>query len=90
LSDFTAPPTDGCLLKTSSAEIARAGLKAGDLVVALDSHPVHNQENYMFDRGLSDDPVIHFIVWRDGKYLAIDASPPDRRFGNTIGDYHHS
>ena len=87
LSNFSDPPKDGCILKTSSAELARAGLQSGDVVVALDSHPVHNEATYYFARAMSDDPVMHLIIWRNGKYSAISASPPDRRFGNSIGDY---
>jgi tetratricopeptide (TPR) repeat protein len=87
LASFTVPPTQGCTFSTSSPELQRAGLHAGDVAVALDSHPVVNMDTYYFARAMSDAPVMDLIVWQNGKYVEVKASPPSRRFGNKLADY---
>jgi tetratricopeptide (TPR) repeat protein len=80
LADFTAPPIDGDRFDTESPETKRAGLQAGDVVVALDAHPVHSGAEYALIRAMSDSPELDLIVWRSGKYFEIKASPPERSF----------
>jgi hypothetical protein len=65
----------------------KAGLRAGDVVVAMDSHPVLNESTYLFVRAMSDAPIMDLIVWQNGKYVEVKASPPGRRFGNQLADY---
>lgn len=88
LASFKDPPQQGCVFQTSSPELEHAGLRVGDVVVALDSHPVFSEETYAFVRAMSDAPVMDLVIWRDGKYFEVKASPPNRRFGNNIVDYH--
>ena len=87
LADFSAPPKDGCVFQTNSPELELAGLHPGDVVVGLDSHRVSSQDTYSFIRAMSDAPVMDLIVWHNGRYSEVKASPPNRRFGNSIGDY---
>lgn len=88
LASFADPPRDGCQFTTSSDALETAQLHVGDVVVALDGHAVHSEKTYRFIRAMSDDPTLDLIVWRGGHYFESKASPPDRRFGNEIGDYH--
>ena len=87
LVSFTNPPKNGCIFTTTSSVLENAGLQQGDVVVALDSYSVHSSDTYQFIRALSAEPVMDMIVWRNGKYLEVKPSVPNRRFGNNIGDY---
>jgi len=87
LPDFSAPPADGTLLTSTSPASTAAGLQAGDVIVALDGYLVHNEGQYEFVRGLTDDPKMQLIVWKGNGYREIAASAPRRRFNVSIATY---
>ncbi len=84
LSDFTGPPKDGVVVRSTNANTDKAGLKIGDVFVALDGYRVQTVEQYMLVRGLTNDPKIVLILWDGAKYVEISTSVPGRRFGNNI------
>jgi len=87
LADFHAAPGDGVLIQTEGELLRQAGLKAGDVIVALAGIRMHNSVQYNFQRDLSTDPEMILIVWQGDQYREIKASPPNHRFGVKIGNY---
>ena len=87
LDSFTEPPKSGIIITESSSVMKTAGLQQGDVLVALDSHPVRNLSTYEFVRALSENPIMDFIIWRNGKYLELKPSLPNRRFESKIKNY---
>ena len=87
LSDFTAPPNHGVLIPVSNDLLTRAGIKASDIVVAIDGKQVENFRQYRFilDRTLSDE--LDLIVYSGGTYHAVHATTPGRRFGIALKNY---
>jgi tetratricopeptide (TPR) repeat protein len=87
LKDFRAPPTDGVLIKEQNDLVQSAGLKAGDVIVAVYGVRVHTFEQYSFGRDLRDAPELDLIVWQGDAFREFKPSPPDHRFGADFGDY---
>jgi hypothetical protein len=87
LADFTSPPADGALVITESDLLKSAGLKKGDIVVAVDGMRVHNLWQYRVDGAIKPDPQMTFIVWQDGHYREAKAILPDHKFGVLFNDY---
>ncbi|HWB59548.1 MAG TPA: hypothetical protein VG733_08650, partial [Chthoniobacteraceae bacterium] len=87
LADFTAPPTDGVLIKSNSALLHQYSLAPGDVFVAIDGMRVHNMNQYTFGRMMSEQPDFSVIAWTHGHYIEVKASIPHHLFGCDIGDY---
>jgi tetratricopeptide (TPR) repeat protein len=82
LADFHAPPTDGQPVEEPLLpKFRRFGARLGDVIVALDGFRVQNAAQYFCIRGLSDDPNMTAIVWRNGRYEEIKGQFKRRRFG---------
>ncbi len=78
------PPTSGVQLTGVNHLMLQAGLRPGDIIVALDSYRVINTDQYTYLAGFNRDPNMTFIVWRKDRYLTIQANVPGRRFGVTL------
>ena len=87
LSDFHGPPTDGVLVEQENDRTKAAGLKQGDVIVAVYSYRMHNFKQYSWGREWSTEPELDLIVWQDGTYREIKANLPSHLFGVTFGDY---
>ena len=87
LSDFHGPPSDGVLIKEQSRLVKEAGLKSGDVIVAVYGVRVHNFNQYSYGREWSSAPELNLIVWQDNAYREFAPSPPDHRFQADFGDY---
>jgi tetratricopeptide (TPR) repeat protein len=87
LQDFHAAPVDGVLIRTTTELAQNAGLRVGDVIVAVYGVRVHNFNQYNYARDISRSPELDLIVWQDGGYREIKASPPRHRFGGDFGDY---
>jgi len=87
LKDFQGPPRDGTLIEEDTDSLKVAGLKAGSVIVAVYGVRVHTAEQYYCARNFNNATELDLIVWQDGGYHEIKASPPDRRFGGNFGDY---
>jgi S1-C subfamily serine protease len=87
IGDFTAAPTEGVKVDTTNENTDRAGLKRGDVFVALDGYRVQNIKQYMLVRALTDDPKINLIVWNGTKYVEVAISLPNRMFNNDISNF---
>ena len=87
LNDFASPPTDGVLIAQENDLIRRAGLKRGDVIVAVYGVRVRNFKQYLSGRNFESSPELKLIVWQGDRYREIKASPPNHRFGVNFTDY---
>jgi tetratricopeptide (TPR) repeat protein len=87
LGDFQGPPVDGVLIQQQNDLLLSSGLKAGDVIVALDGTHTHNFVQYRYTRAMQDNPGLDLVVWQGGAYHEVTASPPHHLFGVTFGDY---
>ncbi len=88
LASFRKPPDDGVILGGDNAETAKVKLNMGDVIVALHGIRVHNFTQFSFVRDTASESVLDLIVWQGGHYHQIKASPPNRKFGVQMPDYH--
>ena len=61
---FALPPLSGVLVADVSGLAARAGLMCGDIVTAVDKHPVHNTSDFVMALVGFRDPYVSFSVMR--------------------------
>jgi tetratricopeptide (TPR) repeat protein len=87
LQDFQSAPSDGVLIAEETVEVQRAGMKGGDVIVAVNGIRVHNFLQYASARDWDEQPALSLIVWHGGKFIPVLASPPDHRFGGNFTDY---
>ena len=87
LGDFKSAPTDGVLIQGQNDLLLVAGMKKGDVIVAIGGVRVHNYAQYMFLRDGNSSPELDLIVWQGDGYHERDSSPPNHRFGVDFGDY---
>jgi tetratricopeptide (TPR) repeat protein len=87
LKDFKSPPEDGTLIREATSLAKASGLKVGDIIVGVYGIRIHNFKQYICVRDINLAPEMDLIVWQEGRYLEIKASPPDHRFGGDFGDY---
>jgi len=87
IKDFQSAPADGVLVKEENDLVSKAGMKTGDIIVAVNGIRVHNLAQYLHGRK-TNLPGMVLIVWQGNQYHEIKASPPNHRFGADMGDYH--
>jgi tetratricopeptide (TPR) repeat protein len=87
LADFHGPPTDGVLIQGQNSLLLSAGLRAGDVIVALGGNRTHTFAQYSYLRDAQSDPIMDLIVWQGDAYHEIRAVPPNHRFNVDFGDY---
>lgn len=88
LRDFQGPPTDGVSVLHENSLVTAAGLRTGDVIVALNGTRTHNFTQYMVVRDLLNVPELDLIVWQGSAYHELKANPPNHKFGVNFGDYH--
>lgn len=67
------PPADGIVIRETGIIGEQNGLKAGDIVVGVDRIRVRNVAQYRAARGASAQAVMHFTIWRAGRYIEVSA-----------------
>jgi len=87
LNDFHGPPTDGVLIRQENKLLAAAGLKNGDVIVAVYGIRVHNMVQYAYGRVQQTTPELDLIVWQGNGYREFKPSPPHHLFGVDFDDY---
>jgi tetratricopeptide (TPR) repeat protein len=87
LADFKEPPRDGVQIMGQSDRLRHAGLRAGDVVVALGGTRTHTVAQYTYLRDSQSSPELELIAWQGSSYHEFRASLPNRRFGVDISDY---
>jgi tetratricopeptide (TPR) repeat protein len=87
LGDFRGAPQNGISIGGESDQTRAAGLKLGDIIVAINGVRIHNFLQYNYERDLTEGPLLDLIVWQGNSYHEIKASPPDHLFGVDFPDY---
>jgi tetratricopeptide (TPR) repeat protein len=87
LGDFTHAPGDGVLIRQENALVRSAGLKRGDVIVAVYGVRVHNFRQYGYCRELKTTPELDLIVWQGQAYIESKPNLVGHRFGVDFGDY---
>lgn len=89
LESFKAAPEEGVLITQDNELLREAGLKKGDIIVALDGLRVYDMTQYIYVRTLTNAPL-KLIVWEGSQYAEKNANPPKRLFGVQFRDYYQS
>jgi hypothetical protein len=88
LNDLKGPPQDGVLIREENALLRSAGMKAGDVIVAVYGVRVHHLMQYLYLRDSKPTtPELELIAWQSDAYREFKASPPQHRFGLDFVDY---
>ena len=87
LKDFQSPPSDGVFIAEENDLVRKAGLKRGDVIVAIYGVRVHSFKQYTCAREFNLDPELDLIVWQGDGYHEVKASPLNHRFGVDFTDY---
>jgi len=87
LSDFQGQPADGVWIRQENDLLKSAGMRTGDVIVAVYGVRVHNFNQYRYGRDLRNTPELDLIVWHAGAYHEFKPSPPNHLFGLDFGDY---
>jgi hypothetical protein len=85
VTDFTAGevPDKGVKVEGPSRRLAFAGLRDGDVLVAVDGYRVRDYQQYLVVSLLSRDAAMRFVYYRNGRYLVAEGRFPQR----AIADY---
>jgi hypothetical protein len=76
------------MFEHENTDTLRWDIHRGDVIVALDGYKVESVGQYMIVRGLSFDPHMDLIIWKDQqKYVEMKAYVPTRRFGIALDDF---
>jgi hypothetical protein len=79
------------LINGDSRRLREAGLRGGDVIVGLDGYRVRSYDQYHSVRHFqalpSDAREMRLRVWRQTRYLDIDASVLGRFFGVNMRTY---
>ena len=88
LSRFKSPPHQGVLIGGDNDALKQAGLKKGDVIVALDGLAVYDMTQYQYVRTRTNGPM-DLIVWNGNQYTTANANPSNRLFGVQFLDYNN-
>jgi tetratricopeptide (TPR) repeat protein len=87
LASFVDPPADGVLIAEQNDLVRAAGLKTGDVIVAVYGIRVHNFPQYSNARESTSEPELDLIVWQGNHYREIKLNLPGHRFGVEFASY---
>jgi tetratricopeptide (TPR) repeat protein len=87
VSSFHGQPVDGVSISGDSEPLRSAGLKQGDVIVALNGIRARAWRQYTYIRDSKQTPEMVLIVWQGDCYHEIRASPPNHLFGVSMIDY---
>jgi uncharacterized protein len=76
---FAMPPLSGVLVADVSGLAARAGLMCGDIVTAVDQHPVHNTSDFVMALVGFRDRYVSFSVMRGQQARTITIERENNR-----------
>ena len=93
LASLSGKPDEGMIFQDDSAGTTgmdwfyrMSHLQAGDVIVGLDGYKVDSAMQYFFIAGLSRNPTMDCLVWRDSTYQEVKAFVPHRRLPFTISE----
>lgn len=82
-----APPERGVEVHLDTAQIAQAGLKIGDVIVAVRGYAVKDWRSFKAIRGLEPEKPYFLTVWRGAGYREIGPLAANHRFGVDLPEY---
>lgn len=82
LGSFSGGPRDGVSILKHSPAAHAAGIRAGDVVVALDGYRVRTRRQYFVISHFSDGPDMTVIVFRHPGYIELKARTVGRALWN--------
>jgi hypothetical protein len=86
--DFTQPPDVGTQINAETDVTKKAGLKIGDVVVALDGIRVESLDQYCFVLALPPDTTpLALIIWDGATYRELSVSAPGRSMNCDMRNY---
>jgi len=88
LGDFQGAPKSGVLVQEAGEALRESGVKSSEIIVALDGKRVDSFEDFLSIRALSESDGMDVIVFGEGKYRAVHAETPGRRFNLKFVTYH--
>jgi tetratricopeptide (TPR) repeat protein len=68
---LTTAPTEGVVLNEVGCAGEGAGLRDGDIVIAVDGILVRSYNQYRVARGARNGDAMQLTVWRNGRYLEV-------------------
>ena len=74
-------PPHGMVLRTTSPKAAAIGLKAGDVIVAINDTRIANMDQYLLVIDSAPDSHFRFTAWNGHTYITCAADLPDHRLG---------
>jgi len=87
LASFRNPPDEGVMIDGENDLLRAAGLKKGDIVVALNGRRAYDMPQYIYLRTKLEEPTMRLIHWNGRAYAEVTASPPNHRFGVQFKTY---
>lgn len=81
LAGAKAAPRTGLIVHTQTSQVTAAGLRKGDIVVAIRGYQVAEWGAFRVLREMDEDTPYGLVVWRLGKYVEIPPLAPGYRFG---------
>jgi tetratricopeptide (TPR) repeat protein len=87
IADFQEPPQAGVVSTSYTQSMAAAGLRQGDVLVALNGYQVTTGAQYYHVRDLGLRKDLQIIAWNGGVYREVIANPPNGRFGTDFVEY---
>jgi predicted metalloprotease with PDZ domain len=87
LKNFSGAPADGVIIQQENTLVTAAGLRKGDIIVALYGIRAHNFEQYSYARETTTNAQMDLIVWQQNHYTEMKASPPNHRFDADFATY---
>jgi len=86
--DFKSAPNEGVLISQDNELLRQAGLKKGDIIVALDGIRVYDMTQYQYVRELTNVADMRLIIWHGSEFAEKNVNPPKRRFGVPFSNYY--
>ena len=87
LAQLSGPPSKGVQIHGENELSRAAGVRPGAIIVAFDGKRVSSTEQFTFVRELKSTPEFDLLVYQDGRYQAIHARAPGRKFGLSISTW---
>ena len=81
---LSGAPDAGMQIERVGVRGAANGLRAGDVIVAVDGVRIRNIDQYAVQKYRSWQPEMRFVVWREGRYLEIPTTLRHRWVVNTL------
>ena len=87
VATLSGAPLDGIVLTGTSPAVSGAGLKPGDIIVAINGVRVQKSQQYYYLLDAATSLKIEFGYWSGKDYQSVTIELPKHRLGATISDH---